>query len=84
MWNVSSFSFIADKSLNVSDIKIFLIYARFVIKVDKECGFRGDILNFIPIQKVTEKELTNSLVIKVKGISINQINMKEELCFNYS
>lgn len=52
-----SFSFIADKSLDVSDIKNFLKCARFFGKVDKEYVIRKDFLCCILVQNVTEKNL---------------------------
>lgn len=71
-----SFSFIADKSLDANDIKKFLKCARFFGKVDKEYVIRKDFLCCILVQNVTEKELMNSLVINIKDISINLINMR--------
>jgi len=70
------FSAIADESTDVSGIEQFSISARFVDKIDDEYIIREDLLCFIPVEDVTGKGLANTLLIKMKDIGINLINMR--------
>lgn len=70
------FSAIADESTDVSGIEQFSICARFVDKIDDEYIIREDFLCFIPVEDVTGKGLANTLLIKMKDIGINLINMR--------
>lgn len=60
----------------MSDNEQFLISAQFVDKINKYYIIREEFLCFVPVEDVTRKRLTSTLLIKIKDIGINLDNMR--------